>query len=83
MLKVKSNGYTRITKARARALVNSGAEVFITNHKLMPGNSYSWMAIHQFIEPEMNRGFDYCVQTWQQFNANNEWGYYPSFYVKA
>lgn len=81
MHQVKMNGFKRVSKRVARRLYGAKQPIWLTNHKLIPANSYCWMAIHQFDDNTYT--FDSMVNNWMYYNANHEWGYYPAFYVQA
>lgn len=78
---IKMNGFKRVSKRVARKLYEAKQPIWITNHKLIPANMYNWMATHQFNDGTYT--FDKMVNDWTYYNGNNEWGYYPAFYVKA
>lgn len=83
MQNVTMNGFQRVTRGVARKLHAQGATIWLTNCKLAPANMYSWMAVRRVNDATYTFDFDAAVDNWTYYNANNEWGYYPAFYVRA
>lgn len=69
--------YQRISKARARKLHASGADVFICLHKLRPGGPWAESGRLWLNE----RSFDSQVDDFVDYHCPHKTGYYPAFYI--
>ena len=90
----KSNGYIRISKAKARKIYNNGGYIFMLPCKVSPAFN-PWIIPARFNKSEFctaanvgidtvvprNREFETVVNCYSYYNCNNELGKYPAFYV--
>jgi hypothetical protein len=73
--------YTRISKAKARAVYNAGLEVALCPVNIRPGAPW-YPEIHVSKERSEGESFDNVLNTFEFYNTRNtETGYYTAFYI--
>lgn len=78
MIGMKTQGFTRVNKRRARNLFGIGRKVYVQSANFMPINPWqSAIAIN----PDVS--FDNFVNAFEFYNCGDrERGYYAAFYVR-
>lgn len=78
---ISIGGFTRITKAAARKLYESGAEIFLAPCKMSPVSP--WGNAIACLKERHECTFESLVNAFEYYNCNSsETGLYTAFYVK-
>ena len=78
--------FKRINKTQARKRFAARLPFFIVGAKVSPAHIVGGWGLgflvgeREYNDPEVS--FDRLINNWAYYNANNELGYYPAFYVK-
>lgn len=75
-----ADGYTRISKARARRLYDAGAPVYLCPVKLRPGAP--WHPETQIFQPRTQIAFDEITQAAAYYTCSPGAGKYLAYYTK-
>lgn len=80
IIKDKDRTYTRISKATARTLFESGREILLCPVHLRPGEPYH----PECVIKKGEQDFDTYIAMFKFHTANNsEAGFYPAFYIET
>lgn len=92
MNKISIDGFTRISKAKARKLYDSGEDVFLCAVNMRPNFGAVKATKSEWLETKVvdgfvtvvprNDGFECLCNCFSFYNCDKERGYYPAFYVR-
>lgn len=82
MYQIKCNGYTRISKQKARKMYDAGETVYLLPWRLVPGTCWGLMYDANYYNWNKCEPFDTVVAAFEMYNCGSQYGKYTAFYKK-